>query len=71
MSFSSCVVIVLGGAIGTFLRYFVSVMAAPISKTLPWGTILINISGSFVIGLLGTLRLPRVGFPCPRTGGCS
>lgn len=63
MSFSSCVVIVLGGAIGTFLRYFVSVMAAPISKTLPWGTILINISGSFVIGLFGTLTLASGRFP--------
>jgi len=63
MSFSSCVAIVLGGAIGTFLRCFVSVMAAPISKTLPWGTILINISGSFVIGLFGTLTLASGRFP--------
>ena len=63
MSFTSCLVVVLGGAIGTFLRYFVSVMAAPISKQLPWGTIMINISGSFVIGLFGTLTLASGRFP--------
>lgn len=63
MSFTSCVVVVLGGALGTFLRYFVSVMAMPISRQMPWGTILINISGSFVIGLFGTLTLASGKFP--------
>ena len=53
----------LGGAIGTFLRYLVSVLALPISRELPWGTIIINITGSFVIGLFGTLTLASGRFP--------
>lgn len=63
MSFMSCVVVVLGGAIGTFMRYAISVLALPISRELPWGTIVINISGSFVIGLFGTLTLAAGRFP--------
>lgn len=63
MSFTSCLVVILGGAIGTFLRYAVSVLALPISRQLPWGTILINISGSFVIGLFGTLTLAAGRYP--------
>ena len=47
----------LGGAFGTLLRYLLSVLALPISRELPWGTIFINIAGSFVIGLFGTLTL--------------
>ena len=63
MSLVSCLVVMLGGAIGTFLRYLVSVLALPISRELPWGTIIINITGSFVIGLFGTLTLASGRFP--------
>jgi CrcB protein len=63
MSLASCLVVMLGGAIGTFLRYLVSVLALPISRELPWGTIIINITGSFVIGLFGTLTLASGRFP--------
>ena len=57
MTLTSTLVVILGGAIGTFMRYFVSVLALPISRDLPWGTIIINITGSFIIGLFGTLTL--------------
>jgi fluoride exporter len=63
MSLASCLVVMLGGAIGAFLRYLVSVLALPISRELPWGTIIINITGSFVIGLFGTLTLASGRFP--------
>jgi CrcB protein len=63
MSLASCLVVMLGGAIGTFLRYLASVLALPISRELPWGTIIINITGSFVIGLFGTLTLASGRFP--------
>lgn len=63
MSFGSCLLVMLGGAIGTFLRYAVSVLALPVSRDLPWGTIFINITGSFVIGLFGTLTLASGRFP--------
>src|SRR5262249_52075903 len=61
----TCLVVILGGAIGTFLRYAISVLALPISRELPWGTILINITGSFVIGLFGTLTLASGRYPAP------
>jgi CrcB protein len=35
----------------------------PVSQTLPWGTILINIVGSFLIGAFGTLTLAHGRFP--------
>lgn len=61
MSFSTCVMV--GGAVGTLARYVVSTWALPISRDLPWGTILINVTGSFVIGLFGTLTLASSRFP--------
>ncbi|CDN95767.1 MULTISPECIES: fluoride efflux transporter CrcB [Agrobacterium] len=65
MSFTTCLLVMLGGAIGTLARYVVSVVALPISRDLPWGTIMINVSGSFVIGLFGTLTLVHGRFPMP------
>lgn len=65
MSFTTCLLVMLGGAIGTLARYVVSVVALPISRDLPWGTIMINVSGSFVIGLFGTLTLAHGRFPMP------
>jgi CrcB protein len=52
-----------GGALGTLARYLVSVIALPISGQLPWGTVIINITGSFLIGLFGTLTLAHGRFP--------
>ncbi len=63
MSFASCLFVMIGGAIGTFARYAISVLAAPYSQSLPWGTIGINIIGSFIIGLFGALTLAHGRFP--------
>jgi fluoride exporter len=63
MSFISCLVVVIGGAIGTFARYAISVLALPISRELPWGTIIINVTGSFIIGFFGTLTLATGRYP--------
>ncbi len=63
MSFITCLVIMLGGAIGTLARYALAVAALPISRGLPWGTIIINVTGSFVIGLFGTLTLAHGRYP--------
>ncbi len=63
MTFTSCLMVMLGGAFGSLARYLLSVLASPISRSLPWGTILINVSGSFVIGLFGTLTLASGRFP--------
>jgi len=63
MSFTTCVIIMIGGAIGTLARYVLSMLAMPISNSLPWGTILINVAGSFLIGLFGTLTLAHGRYP--------
>ena len=63
MSFSSCLVVMAGGALGTLGRYLVSVLAMPVSRGLPWGTIAINITGSFLIGFFGTLTLAQGRYP--------
>lgn len=63
MSFGTCVLVMAGGALGTLARYLLGLAALPISGALPVGTILINIAGSFVIGLFGTLTLAHGRYP--------
>lgn len=63
MSFSTCLWVMLGGAIGTLGRYLASLWALPLSETLPLATIAINVTGSFVIGFFGTLTLAEGRFP--------
>ena len=49
-------IIMLGGALGTAARYGVSVwMAERVGEAFPWGTLLVNVLGSFIIGLFGGL----------------
>jgi fluoride exporter len=63
MNFTTCLVVMVGGAIGTLARYAISFLAVPISSELPWGTIIINIVGSFIIGFFGTLTLAHGRYP--------
>lgn len=65
MSLTTCLIVMLGGAFGTLARYLIGLAAIPISQDLPWGTIAINIAGSFVIGFFGTLTLAHGRFPVP------
>ncbi len=49
----------IGGALGTVARYWLSGIAANhFGETFPWGTMLINILGSFVIGFFATITGP-------------
>lgn len=57
--------IAVGGALGTLARYRIALWAAPLSRRLPWGTIGINITGSFVIAFVGTLTAPGGVHPAP------
>jgi fluoride exporter len=51
--------VALGGAIGTVGRYWLSGVAGRlIGETFPWGTLLVNVIGSFVIGFLAVLTGP-------------
>lgn len=52
--------VALGGALGSVLRFLVSsLVAGSIGETFPWGTLVVNVSGSFVIGFLATLTSPE------------
>lgn len=62
-SISSCLIVGLGGALGTIARYLLSFAGLSISRELPIATILINVTGSFVIGFVGTLTLADGRFP--------
>ena len=65
VSLRLALLLALGGAFGTLARYALSLAALPISQSLPWGTILINVAGSFLIGGFGTLTLAHGRFPLP------
>src|ERR1035438_7694999 len=46
----------LGGAIGTIARYWLNgVISNRFGQTFPWGTLTINVTGSFIIGLFFAL----------------
>ena len=52
--------VALGGAIGSMARLWLSVQVALwTGLTFPWGTILVNITGSLVIGFVATLTGPN------------
>lgn len=52
-----------GGALGSVGRYWLSgLVAARLGETFPWGTLVVNVSGSFVIGLLAALTAPEGRF---------
>ena len=67
MSLGTCLVVMLGGALGTLARYAVSVLMQPWSREMPWGTVAINGTGSLLIGLFGTLTLAGGRFPAPES----
>ncbi len=49
----------LGGALGSVARFWLSgVIANRIGETFPWHTLVINVTGSFVIGFFATLTGP-------------
>jgi fluoride exporter len=53
---SALISVVLGSALGGTARYFLSgVIARRVGETFPWGTLSINVSGAFLIGVLGAL----------------
>ncbi len=51
--------VAVGSALGGVARYWMGIAVARLAgDAFPWGTLLINIIGSFVIGYFGTLTLP-------------
>jgi CrcB protein len=50
--------VAVGGALGSVLRYLVAMAAvAWLGPTYPWGTLAVNLVGSFLIGLVQSLAV--------------
>jgi CrcB protein len=59
MTAETAVWVTLGSALGGLARYWCSdLVARMIGETFPWGTLIVNVSGSFLIGLIATLSGP-------------
>lgn len=51
--------IAIGSALGGVARYWCSLMAARVlGETFPWGTLIVNIVGSLIIGFFATIAGP-------------
>jgi CrcB protein len=56
MEWMRLVLVLTGGALGSGGRYLVSLwMADRFGAAFPWGTLTVNVAGSFLIGLLATV----------------
>lgn len=59
---SSYLAVATGGAVGSVLRFWLAgLVSARFGEAFPWGTLVINVTGSVVIGFLGALRGPEDG----------
>ena len=55
--------VALGSVLGGMARYFISgLVARRVGETFPWGTLIVNVSGAFVIGIFGVLALDNNSF---------
>ncbi len=57
--------VAIGGALGSLGRFWIGIWLAPLSGSLPVGTIAINVVGSFAISFFGTLTLAHGKFGAP------
>jgi CrcB protein len=60
--------VALGSTFGGMARYFVSgVVGRHIGETFPWGTMAVNVSGAFAIGVIAALAGGRVALQSPES----
>jgi CrcB protein len=58
------VLVLIGGAAGAVLRYLTDrAIQSRVDAVLPWGTLVVNVAGSFVLGLLSGLAAGAGGLP--------
>lgn len=58
--------VALGSALGGVARYWCSgFVANRVGETFPWGTMIVNVAGSFVIGFFATLTASEGGLFVP------
>jgi CrcB protein len=52
--------VAIGGALGSMARYGLGgLVSDKFGQSFPWGTLVINVTGSFIIGILGALTAPE------------
>jgi CrcB protein len=52
--------VAIGGALGSVSRYWLSgLVAERYGETFPWSTLIINVTGSFLIGIFAALVIPE------------
>ena len=62
----SYLLVAVGSAIGGTLRYWLSgLVAESVGVLFPWGTLIINVSGSFAIALFAATTIGDGPFPVP------
>ncbi|MCK1651498.1 fluoride efflux transporter CrcB [Bradyrhizobium sp. 149] len=64
---SGVLAIMIGSVLGGCARYFISgAIARRLGETFPWGTMTINVTGAFLIGIFGALAThPGSAFAAP------
>lgn len=64
---SAVIAIMVGSVLGGCARYFISgAIARRLGETFPWGTMTINVTGAFLIGIFGALAThPGSTFAAP------
>lgn len=64
MSIQYILAVAAGGALGAVVRYLVAIASGRAFGTaFPWGTLIINVTGSFLIGLFAALFATRWNLP--------
>lgn len=52
-----------GGALGSLARFYIVVALKQVDQAFPWGTLLVNVAGSFLIGAIWAWFLDRPDTP--------
>lgn len=67
----TALLVVLGGAVGAPARYLVDkVVTARVAGAFPWGTLVVNLTGCLLLGLLSGAALSPGVFALLGTGFC-
>ena len=62
LSFSQAFVLMLGGSLGALMRFVVSgSITEKLGTSFPYGTLTVNVLGSFVMGFLAMFLVERMG----------